>query len=278
MSNLFIRKKSGDLVQFDPLKLKQSLLQSGASESDANYVSNTISSKIIDGMSTHKVYQMAYSILRRKSGKIAGRYRLKKAIFDMGPTGYPFESLVGELIKLQGYDTKTGIVLEGQCVQHEVDVLAKSNSTTIFVECKFHNDIRRKSDVKVSLYVKSRFDDLKNKWKNEVSDNHHFEGWLVTNTRFTSDATQYGICAGLKLISWDYPLKGNLRQLIDESGFHPITTMHSITKKEKAFLMEKNITLCRQLFYKADLLKEIGIVERRIQKIINEAGQIAELT
>ncbi len=275
--NKSVRKKSGDLVLFDPQKLRQSLLQSGASRDDAVYVSEVISDNLVDGMSTHKVYQMAYNILRKKSGKIAGRYRLKKAIFDMGPTGYPFELLVGELIRLQGYKAKTGIILDGQCVQHEVDVLAQTNTKTVFVECKFHNEIRRKSDVKVSLYVKSRFDDLRARWKKDVSENHIFEGWLVTNTRFTHDAIQYGSCAGLKMISWDYPVKGNLRQLIDEAGFHPITSMQTITKREKTFLMENDIILCRQLFSNTDILRKLGIKEKKILKIKKEAGMIAEL-
>ena len=275
MNNISITKKTGERALFDPEKLRESLIKSGANKGDADYVTSVISGRIVDGMSTHKVYRLAYQLLRKKSGRVAGRYRLKKAIFDMGPTGYPFESLVGELIKLQGYSVETGIVLNGKCVTHEVDVHAKSKSKTIFVECKFHNDIKKKSDVKVSLYVKSRFEDLKLKRINEVDENHIFEGWLVTNTRFTSDAAQFGTCSGLKLISWDYPTQGNLRQLIDSSGFHPITTMHSITKKEKISLMDNSIVLCRQLVINIEVLKKMEITEKRIQRIIEEANQIS---
>jgi len=277
MTNISITKKSGELAPFDSEKLKQSLLRSGASQSDADYVSEIVIDNIVNGMSTHKVYRLAYQLLRKRSGKVAGRYRLKKAIFEMGPTGYPFESFIGELIKLQGYSVETGVILDGSCVKHEVDVHGNKKDKTVFVECKFHNDVKKKSDVKVSLYVKSRFEDLKQKRLNQVDANHIFEGWLVTNTRFTEDASQFGSCAGLKLISWDFPATGNLRQLIDSSGFHPITTMHSVTKTEKVILMDKKIILCRQLEGRQDILTKMGISERRIERIIIEANQIVDL-
>ena len=277
MNSISIIKNSGESVEFDSDKLKKSLLQSGATQANADFVTNYITSNIEDGMSTRKVYKLAYKLLKKQSTKVAGKYRLKKAIFNMGPTGYPFENLVGELIKLMGFTTKTGITLNGKCVSHEVDVFAKKQGTTVFVECKFHNDARRKSDVKVSLYVNSRFHDLKNKYQLGVDDQHVFEGWLVTNTRFTTDAIEYGKCAGLKMISWDYPAKGNLRQLIDSSGFHPITTMQTITKKEKSILLENKVILCRHMVNQKVLLSKMGISTNRISKIITEANQISSI-
>jgi len=275
MNSISIIKNSGESVEYNSEKLKKSLLQSGATQVDADFVTNYISNIIVNGMSTRKVYKLAYKLLKKQSVKVAGKYRLKKAIFGMGPTGYPFEHLVSELIKLKGFTTETGVTLYGKCVSHEVDVFAKKQGTTVFVECKFHNDVRRKSDVKVSLYVNSRFHDLKNKYMLNTDNQHVFEGWLVTNTRFTTDATEYGECAGLKLISWDYPAQGSLRQLIDSSGFHPITTMQSITKKEKSFLLDNKVILCRHMNNQTALLRKMGISDKRITKIISEANQIS---
>lgn len=275
MTNISIRKNTGETVAFDVEKLKQSLIRSGASQNDTDYIADIILNNIIDGMSTHKVYKLAYRLLRKQSGKVAGRYRLKKAIFDMGPTGYPFEKLVCELIKFNGFTSQTGQIVDGICVKHEVDVLAKKPGTTIFVECKFHNDVSKKSDVKVALYVNSRFHDLKKKCEQDDDNPHKYEGWLVTNTRFSKDAVEYGVCAGLTMISWDYPVQGNLRQLIDSSGFHPITTMQSLTKNDKVQLLDNEIILCRQLLNNTDMLRKIGIKETRISRIISEANQIS---
>ncbi len=276
MEKINVIKNTGEIVWFDPSKLKQSLIRSGASEIDADSVTATICNNITEGMTTHKIYRLAYDLLKKKSGKIAGRYKLKKAIFEMGPTGYPFERLVSELLRNKGFETKSGIIMDGLCIQHEVDVYAKNNNKVIFAECKFHNDQHKKSDVKVSLYVKSRFEDLKSQHIKSNSKVKNYEGWVVTNTRFTSDATKYGNCAGLKLVSWDYPKNGNLRQMIDASGFHPITTMQSLTKKEKGILLEKEVILCRQINDNIQLLDKMGLSTRRVSKVMDEAKQITE--
>ncbi len=274
MNKIIIRKNNGDEVRFDIEKLKSSLIRSGASENEANMVTSQVQTQLKTGMSTHNIYKLAYGLLRKKSNRVAGRYKLKKAIFELGPTGYPFERLVSELIKLKGFETSSGIIMPGKCIQHEVDVYARNSHKSIFVECKFHNEYHRKTDLKVSMYVKSRFEDLKESHLTKESSDHQFEGWLVTNTRFSADAISFGNCVGLKLISWDYPRQGNLRQLIDQSGFHPITTMKTITIKEKKVLLENDVILCRQMANSRSLLNQMGLRERKIDKILKEAEHI----
>jgi len=230
---IFVTKGTGEKVPFDVQKLINSLDRAGASEEDIELIIKDLGNRLVDGISTRKVYQYAYSVLRKKSNKAAGKYRLKKAIFELGPTGYPFERFVGELLKNQGYLVEVGKIVKGHCVQHEVDVLAEKEDRKYMIECKFHSDASKKSDVKVSLYIHSRFLDIEKQWNKNPQENQRIhQGWIVTNTRFTEDAVQFGKCAGLNMISWDYPHSGNLRERIDLSGLHPVTALHSITKKE----------------------------------------------
>ncbi|MEZ5196746.1 MAG: restriction endonuclease [Bacteroidales bacterium] len=268
-----ITKRSGEKVPFDQQKLKRSLERTGAGEQEIQKIIQLVNSRLVDGMSTHKVYQMAYSILRKKSHKVAGKYRLKKAIFELGPTGYPFERFVGELLKFQGYQVQVGQIVKGHCVDHEVDVIAEKEKQKFMIECKFHQDASKKSDVKVSLYIQSRFLDVEKEWKKQPEESLRFhQGWIVTNTRFTDDAIRFGKCAGLKLISWDYPQQGSLKQRIDSSGLHPVTALSGITKAEKQEVLNKDIVLCRDL--KPEHLLEIGIRENRIKKIMEEVNEL----
>jgi len=273
------RKKSGQLVTFDENKFKRSLHRAGASSSDQEAILKQVMEKAYEGIPTHAVYQMAYALLRKRSHIIAGRYRLKKAILDMGPTGYPFELLVCELLKNQGYQVETGVIVKGHCISHEVDVVAEKNNRKIIIECKFHSDAGRKSDVKVPLYIHSRFMDIKKKWEDNPKNNPEFAGgWVVTNTRFSEDAMNFGRCAGLKLISWDYPNHGSLREKIDFSGLHPITALHGLTKKDKQTLMEKKVILCRDIIDNPFLLEDIGVRHNKIKKIIEEARGLVSLS
>jgi len=277
MNKILITKKSGEKVPFEERKLINSLRRSGASDADVQKVLEALDSQLVDGMSTHKIYQKAYALLKTKSHKVAGRYRLKKAIMELGPTGYPFERFVGKLIEFMEYDTKVGVIVQGKCVSHEVDVVAESKQKRIIVECKYHREGNRKSDVKVAMYIRSRFYDIENAWKEEGKlDHQELEGWLVTNTRFTADALTYGNCAGLKLISWDYPEIGSLRQRIDHAGLHPITSLHNMTKKEKQYILDEGLVLCRELT--EEVLAKYGIRAPKIRKIMEEAKNLISNT
>jgi len=62
------------------------------------------------------------------------------------------------------------------------------------------------------------------------------------------------------------------RAVIDLSGLHPVTALHSITKKEKQAVLDQNLVLCRNL--RAEHLVKAGIKENRINKIIKEASDL----
>jgi hypothetical protein len=271
--NIEIVKKSGERVVFDSSKLKQSLERSGAGTEEIEYIIGQVREKIVDGMSTRKLYHIAYSLLRKQSNKVAGRYRLKKAILELGPTGFPFEKFVGELFKHQGYDVQVGVVVPGKCVTHEVDVIARKGKKQLMMECKFHSDTSRKSDVKVPMYISSRFYDVKSQWEKEYGDKIDiYQGWVVTNTRFTQDAINFGRCAGLQLMSWDYPRTGSLRDRIDASGLHPVTALQTLKKAEKQQILDMGIVLCRNL--SPNILRDINVSERRINKAITEVREL----
>jgi hypothetical protein len=171
-----------------------------------------------------------------------------------------------------GYQVETGVIVLGKCVQHEVDVIARKPGEMLMIECKFHSDNQTKSSVQVPLYIQSRYLDVKAAWELQYGKDIKYRGGVVTNTRFSEDAENYGKCAGLLVISWDYPADTSLKNLIDKSGLHPITSLISLTKKEKQFLLEKDIVLCSQLNENKHLLLEMGFTENQIKKVIREAG------
>ncbi len=267
-------KGNGEAAFFDTEKLKQALQNAGAGPSEQKMIATAIESKIYNGISTKEIYKMAFDLLKRESHKIAGRYRLKNAIMELGPTGFPFEKYVGKLFETMGYQVETGVIVQGKCVQHEVDVIARKPGEMLMIECKFHSDNQTKSSVQVPLYIQSRYLDVKAAWELQYGKDIKYRGGVVTNTRFRDDAEDYGKCAGLLVISWDYPADTSLKSLIDKTGLHPITSLISLTKKEKQFLLEKGVILCNQLNENKLLLLEIGLTENQIKKVIREAGNL----
>ncbi len=267
-------KGNGEKVLFDQEKLKQALASSGAEIEEQEKITSLVTTKLYNGISTRKIYQMAFDLLKKESHIIAGRYSLKNAIMEMGPTGFPFEIFVGKIFETMGYEVETGVIVKGKCVQHEVDVIARKPGEMIMVECKFHLDNSSNSGVQVPLYIQSRFLDVKASWEEKYGKELRYRGGVVTNTRFSDDALQYAKCAGLVLISWDYPLDTGLKYWIDKTGLYPVTSLISLTKKEKQYLLGKGIILCSQLKDNIELLKEMGTTDFQVRKILNEAANL----
>ncbi len=273
MEKFLIQKSNGEIVPFDEQKLLHALMRSGARQDEAEKVLADVRKILTDGISTRKIYQYAYRSLRRRSQKAAGRYRLKKAMMDLGPSGYPFEKFVAKLLEAQGYECRVNIIQEGKCISHELDVVAVKGNVRFMIECKYHSGTGKKSDVKVPLYIRSRFQDVKAVWENQYPEENYY-AMVVTNTRFTDDALQYARCAGMKAVSWDYPEGNSLKNQIDKTGLHPITTLGTLRKSEKQELMNQGIVLCRELIAQKDILNLMHIHQPRINSIINEAREI----
>lgn len=267
-------KRNGETAFFDAEKLKQALQNAGAGTSKQERIAKIVESKIYNGITTKQIYQIAFDLLKRESLKIAGRYRLKNAIMELGPTGFPFEIFVGKLLETMGYDVETGVFVQGKCIQHEVDVIARKPGEMLMIECKFHGDNRTKSSVQVPLYIQSRYLDVKAAWEEQFGKDINYRGGVVTNTRFSEDAEKYGKCAGLLVISWDYPGEFGLKNMIDKSGLHPVTSLISLNKKDKQYLIEKGIVLCSQLKENKHLLRDLRMTEFQIEKVTREAENL----
>lgn len=275
--DIFITKASGEKSRYSEEKIRISLKRVGATDEQIDPIINEISSKLYEGMPTKKIYRLAFNLLREGPRHLAAKYHLKQAIMELGPSGYPFEKYVGEILNRQGYKTKVGEIVQGHCVTHEVDVIAEKENDFIMIECKYHNLRGIFCDVKIPLYIQSRFKDLEKQWltlpKNK-SKMH--KGWLITNTRFSSDAIQYGTCVGLNLIGWDYPLKGSLKDQIDSLGLYPITCLTSLTKIEKQRLLDMKIVLCSEILQNEKLLASHGVKPSRINSVMKEAQKLCQ--
>jgi len=272
-----VTKMSGDQVLFDEEKLKRSLNRSGADEEVIAEVITKVKTELYDSMPTKEIYKLAFSYLKKHSSLSASKYKLKNAILELGPSGFPFEKYIAELLKFKNYTTQVGTIVQGHCVSHEIDIIAINDENHLIIECKFHGDQRRFCDIKVPLYIHSRFKDVEIRLKEKhIQGNKTYLGGLVTNTRFSSDALQYGKCMGLFMLSWDYPINKSLKMLIDQSGLHPITSLLTLTKNEKDQLLTSGVVLCRNLKNEEKKLRSFNISDLRIKKIMEEVQSICE--
>lgn len=274
MQSKYIIKATGEREEFNPQKLRDSLIRAQASPAVADKIVDQIEKKIRDGDSTKKIYHNAFKSLKEEENSAAVRYSLRRAIMELGPTGFPFEQFVAEIFRAKGFETQTDFIAKGECVDHEIDIIAWNESKLIMIEAKFHNEPGIKSDLKVVLYIKARWDDLMGGIFNFGKERKLDEGWLVTNTKFSESAIKYAKCRNMKLVGWNYPERDNLQDLIEEAHLHPITCLNSITPSDEKRLMEVGIVLCKQARDNQDILKQTGLSDEKITKMLAEINLI----
>lgn len=274
-STLAVTKASGESAVFSEEKLCDSLRRSGADAEQIQHVLQELTPLLYEGISTKKIFRYAFRLLKKKSRPSAAKYHLKKAIMDLGPSGYPFEIFVGEILRRRGFSVKIGQMVMGHCVEHEIDIVGKKDNLKIMVECKYHNFPGIVSDIKVPLYIHSRFNDVVGGWR--VKDNNPdilYQGWIVTNTRFSGAAITYAACAGLTLLAWDYPAEHGLKDWIDRLGLYPVTCLTSLTTAEKKHLLEQKVVLCNELRDNPALLDSLGMSAHHSRTIIREVENL----
>jgi hypothetical protein len=276
---IFITKASGRKVPFSEEHLRKSLSHSGAPGNVINNIVEEVAAGVYEGMPTEIIHEKVFNELKERPNASAARYKLKKALMELGPTGYPFEKFMARVFDSMGYVTRTGEIMEGLCVTHEVDVTARTDREFVIMECKYHNRPGFRCDVKVPLYISARFWDIEKYMRQDAKHDHvSFQGWVATNVHFTEDAIQYGQCAGLRLIGWDYPKQVGLKDLIDNRGLYPITSMTTLTETEKQQLLEKGLVMCTDIVHHQETVNKIISSDTRMNKILAECDALRPTT
>ena len=272
-----ITKSDGTKEIFEEEKLISSLKRVGAHPEAIEDVVDEVEREMHEGMTTADIYRRAFILLRKHSMPMAVKYSIRRAMMELGPDGFPFERFIARIFRMWGYESLTDQTVLGKCVDHEVDVIAWKDKDLAMVEAKYHNDIGMKSDLKVALYVKARYDDL----VDTVFDYGNVrrkltERWLITNTKFTDKAIKYGECNDLKLLSWNHPENDNLQQIIQQNGLHPVTCITSLSHQQKKDLVGRNVLVCIDIVGNPGVLKDIGVTDDAAERVLTEAQIIIE--
>ena len=267
MSNITVIKRSGEQVAFSEEKVLRSMRRVGVPESLQPQVLQHIRERISgSSITTDEIFSHILEFLKGKDKKSSIRFNLRQAVFELGPTGFPFEKYIQRVFQSQGYNAQVDVILPGECVNHEIDVLIEKDGKKEIVEVKFHNQTVGKTDVQVTLYVYARFLDVKEK--------NNIDGvWVITNTKLTTDAIDYARCKGIKVIGWNYPEVGNLQDFVENPKMYPVTILTSLTGEEKQRLLENNVVLsCDLLNYKKEELSEKFLIDdSRLSEALDSA-------
>lgn len=265
---MHITKASGLIEDFQPEKLKQSLVHAGMSPDHANRIVDEVRNKVKPGDSTTKIFRQVVRLASRTDFVSTIRYSLPRALDALGPTGFLFEQYVEALLQSHGYTTQRDIMIAGECIIHEVDVFAQKGDLKYLVEAKYRNRHTIKTHVDQVMYADARLMDIQRRAEAEGKDPKEYTMWVITNTQFTSAATHYAQCRGVKLMGWHYPRgEDSLESMIMRTQLYPITVIPGLSSSVRDMCAKNNIILVQDL---------LGLSGDTLQKTLGISGMLAE--
>lgn len=263
-----VLKASGETEPFSEEKLYHSIQRAGIPQPLQQEVINHINSRLHNNITSREIYRHITEYLGKSQEPFSrSRYSLKESVMLLGPTGYPFEDFIASVLEHRGYQVKTRQIIRGKCVTHEIDVIARKNGKTSMIEVKFHNSTGIRTNIHVSMYTKSRFDDVKDRYTFD-------DAWIITNTKATTDAIAFAECVGMKVFGWDYPKEGSIREAIEEYRLYPVTALVTLSMPQKIRLIQNHVVLCKAICMDHDLLNGLRLTKDQRMNVLSEVNYL----
>jgi len=251
MPKLYVINSKGEKEPLSFKKIYRSARRVGAPVPLAQKIAKTIQVEARPGIRTSDIFQRVKELLLEQLPGAALRFNLKEGMRRLGPTGFPFEKYIGEILSRNNFKVQLNQSISGKCANYEIDFLAKNRKTLYIGECKYHNLAGGRVDLKIALSNYARFLDLEDSrlFQSKRLRDTKIKSLLVTNTKFTSQVIRYSRCVGIELLGWNWPKNRGLEYLIDNQKLYPITILPSL----KSYLVD--IFVSKRMMLVEDILK-----------------------
>jgi len=264
---IYVTKADGSKQPFDKQKIINTCLRLQATPEQAQSIADKIEAKAYDGIPTKKILQMVFQYMKKYRPAIGYQIDLKQAI-AMLRSKPDFEIFVAKLFEAMGYEVDTNLIIQGKCIEHEIDVVARKGNEIILIEVKHHVNHHTYSGLDVFLQLNSTLEDLKEGYESGKNSFKFTKAILICNTKVSDHARRYALCKGLEFIAWKFPPEKGLERLIEEYKLYPITFLKEIEKDEAYKLADVGIVTVKQLLDDAEKIsRKSGINKNRVLQL-----------
>jgi len=263
-----IIKSDGREEHFNPKKIIRTCLRSGASRKKSEEIAYTISRRVKDGWTTHRIYRMIISELDNIKDHTSLVFRLREAIADIDPE--KFELYTKKVLEAHGYKCEWNRLIKGKSVEHQVDVIAKKDKLYL-VECKHHTNHHRFTGLGVVLQVQARMEDVNDGFKAGKNKYNFDVAWVFNNTKFSFHAKKYAAAKKIILTGWGYKKGHALEKLVQSKKIYPVTILKIDPKLQKK-LMENYIFTLQDLISHKNSKNILG--KKHYQSAIDQSKKL----
>ncbi len=267
-----VTKADGTKQLFDREKIVQTCLRMGANPQVALEVAKQVEPQLYEGIPTHKILQIIFSLMRKPKPALRHLFDLKQGISRMDPKP-EFEVFVRVLLAHSGFQVKPNMILRGLCGEHEADAIATKDGETYFVEAKHHINYHALTGLDESRIARAIIEDLTEGYQNGVTGIKIDHAIIVTNTRYSEHAIKYGGCRGIMQVGWNSPERFSLRDLIEKHKLYPLSCLRGVSTDIRLRLVEVGIVLIKQLLEQdcQYLERKIGLPQKTVLSVMEKA-------
>ncbi|MDP3995812.1 MAG: hypothetical protein Q8P74_01005 [bacterium] len=275
MVSLYVVNSRGEKELFSVGKVLNSARRVGASMELAREISETLSGEVFSGMETSAIFKRIRQLLSKDAPRSALRFSLKQGMRKLGPTGFPFEKYIGEVMERYGFKVKTNQFLSGFCLKnYEIDFVAEKEGLVYVGECKYRNLPGDRVDSGDVLKNHARFLDIQKgpHFKLKKYQGFKIKTMMVTNTKFTDRAKNYSQCTGIELLGWRHPKDKGLEYLVEKEKLYPITILPSLRGCLKDILVSEKMMLVKDVLrinpqsFAREFKVKMGLVESLVRE------------
>jgi hypothetical protein len=76
------------------------------------------------------------------------------------------------------------------------------------------------------------------------------------------------------MVSWDYPRGRGLKDMIEQGGLFPVTTLTSLNSYQKQILLDQGIVLCKQISSNPEIISKMEMNPAKRKKVLDEVSNL----
>ena len=230
----------------------------------------------ITGIPTAKILQMIFQLMRRYKPSVRHFFDLRKGISLMSPKP-EFEMFVRVLLAHHGFEVKPNLILRGKCGLREVDAIASKDGVTYFVEAKHHLSYHALTGLDESRIARAVLEDVTEGFMLGRTDLKIDRAMIVTNTRYSEHAIQYGDCRKILQIGWSSPQNRGLQEIIEAKELYPLSCLRGLKSEVRLRLVEFGVVLIKQLLGENSfaLARKTGLSQETLKELMEKAQSTA---
>ena len=269
---LRVRKADGGLEPFDKGKVIRTCLKLRVGRREAERIAEEVKREAYDEIPTSRILELIYEKVRRVKPALEHAIDLREAISALRPKP-DFEQYIRLTLESIGYRVEGNKVLEGRCVDHEIDGVAVKGGEVLLLEVKHHVNHHTYTGMDVFLEVWATLQDLMEGYELGLHRYGFTNALVACNTKISNHAERYARCKGLKYMGWRYPKAMGLEEIIEKHGLYPVTMLRGVERGLLDRLGDAGIVTLRQLIEigAKGLRESLGIEGGKVEELVSKA-------